>query len=142
MITFAQFKTIIDLAEKLTDIQFQVWTKQEILDQVACNFDETVQYAEDNHFYAVLADGRRVDDQYNTCKKSELRTAYKITACDECGTFWFLSPAARKDGQLLERELESEVLGYLWEYIEEDHDYSADELAGLLKVALAEKSAA
>lgn len=138
--TFDQFKTICDLAEKLTDIQFGMITRQEMLDWCEEFFRECDN--EDDHFYAILADGRTADKEYETCKKSELRTAYKVTYTFPDGTLWFLSNEAKKDEQLLEDEIECEMLNHLWEYIDEDKDYSADELIDTLTQAFAEKAAA
>lgn len=138
--TFDQFKTICKLAEELTDIQFGTITKQEMLDWCEEFFRECDN--EDDHFYAILKDGRFADKEFEPCKKSELRTAYKVTYTFPGGTLWFLSNEAKKDEQLLEDEIECEMLNHLWEYIDEDKDYSADELIDVLKQALAEKKAA
>lgn len=138
--TFDQFKTICELAEKLTDIQFGTVTKQEMLDWCEEFFRECDN--EDDHFYAILKDGRTADKECEPCKKSDLRTAYKITYTFPGGTLWFLSNEAKKDGQLLEDEVECEMLNLLWEYIDEDKDYSADELIDTLKQAIVEKEAA
>lgn len=137
--TFDQFKIICELAEKLTDIQFGTITKQEMLDWCEEFFRECDN--EDDHFYAILKDGRTADKEFEPCKKSELRTAYKITYTFPGGTLWFLSNGAKKDEQLLEDEIECEMLNLLWEYIDEDKDYSADELIEALKSAIAEKAA-
>ena len=139
MMNFAQFKRILGLAETLTGIWFTIFAKPQMMDQVACNFCECDN--EDNHFYAILADGRDADDEYETCAKSALRTAYKITATDDAGTYFYLSNAAKKDGALLEAEIESEIMLYLWEYTEEDKDYTAEELIAILEAAIAEKAA-
>lgn len=138
--TFDQFKTICTLAETLTDIQFGTITKQEMLDWCEEFFRECDN--EDDHFYAILKDGRTADKEFEPCKKSELRTAYKVTYTFPGGTLWFLSNGAKKDEQLLEDEIECEMLNLLWEYLDEDKDYSADELIDLLKKAIAEKAAA
>lgn len=138
--TFDQFKTICALAETLTDIQFGTITKQEMLDWCEEFFRECDN--EDDHFYAILKDGRTADKEFEPCKKSELRTAYKITYTFPGGTLWFFSNEAKKDEQLLEDEIECEMLNLLWEYIDEDKDYSADELIDVLKQAIAEKAAA
>lgn len=138
--TFDQFKTICKLAETLTDIQFGTITKQEMLDWCEEFFRECDN--EDDHFYAILKDGRTADKEFEPCKKSDLRTAYKVTYTFDSGTLWFLSNEAKKDEQLLDEEIECEMLNLLWEYIGEDKDYSADELIDLLKKAIAEKAAA
>lgn len=138
--TFDQFKTICELAEKLTDIQFGTITKQEMLDWCEEFFRECDN--EDDHFYAILKNGRTADKEFEPCKKSDLRTAYKVTYTSGWGTMWFFSNEAKKDERLLEDEIECEMLNHLWEYTDEDKDYSADELIDLLKKAIAEKAAA
>lgn len=85
--TIDQFKTICTLAETLTDIQFGTITKQEMLDWCEEFFRECDN--EDDHFYAILKDGRFADKELEPCKKSELRTAYKITYTFPGGTLWF-----------------------------------------------------
>ena len=102
--TFDQFKTICDLAEKLTDIQFGTITRQEMLDWCEEFFRECDN--EDDHFYAILKDGRTADKEFEPCKKSDLRTAYKVTYTFDSGTLWFLSNEAKKDEALLENEIE------------------------------------
>lgn len=138
--TFDQFKTICTLAEKLTDIQFGMITRQEMLDWCEEFYRECDN--EDDHFYAILKDGRTADKEFEPCKKSDLRTAYKVTYTFPGGTLWFLSNEAKKDEQLFEDEVECEMMNLLWEYIDEDKDYSADELIDVLKQAIAEKDAA
>lgn len=138
--TFDQFKTICDLAEKLTDIQFGMITRQEMLDWCEEFFYDCD--SDDDHFYAILKDGCTADKEYEPCKKSELRTAYKVTYTFPGGTLWFLSNEAKKDEVLLESEIEEELFPYLWEYTDEDKDYNADELIDTLTQALAQKAAA
>lgn len=138
--TFDQFKTICDLAEELTGIQFGTITRQEMLDWCEEFFRECDN--EDDHFYAILNDGRTADKEFEPCKKSDLRTAYKVTYTFDSGTLWFLSNEAKKDEALLEDEIETELFPYLWEYTDEDKDYSADELIDILTQAFAEKAAA
>ena len=138
--TFDQFKTICTLAETLTDIQFGTITKQEMLDWCEEFFRECDN--EDDHFYAILKDGHTADKEFEPCKKSDLRTAYKVTYTFPGGTLWFLSNEAKKDEQLLDEEIECEMLNLLWEYIDEDKDYNAEELIDVLKQAIAEKAAA
>lgn len=138
--TFDQFKTICTLAEELTGIQFGMMTRSMIIDFCDEFFHDCDN--EDDHFYAILADGRTADKEYETCKKSDLRTAYRIMYTWPDGTVWFFSNAAKKDEKLLEEDIESDVLPYLWEYVEEERDYNADELIDLLKKAIAEKAAA
>lgn len=135
--TYEQFKTICKLAELLTDIQYGVITKSQMMDycdEFYIDCDD-----EDDHFYAILADGRTVDKEYEPCKKSELRNAYKITYTSGWGTVWYFSNSAKKDGKLLEEEVETEIMNSLEEWIDTDIDYSAEELIFALKKAIAEK---
>lgn len=137
--TFAQFKQILTLAEKLTGIQFGIITRQDMMDMCAEFFEGCS--CEDDHYYALLADGREADNECEPCKKSDLRTARKITYTWGDGTVWFFSRDAQKDGELLEQEIETEVLPHLWEHTDEDRDYSADELIETLKAALKAEAA-
>lgn len=141
MMTFAQFKQILALAEKLTGIQFGIITRQDMMDMCAEFFDSSVTWNEDDHFYAVLADGREADNECEPCKKSDLRTARKITYTWPDGTCWFFSRDAQKDGELLEQEIETDLLPHLWEYLDEEKDYTADELIETLKAALKAEAA-
>lgn len=136
MMTFAQFKQILTIADKLTSIQFYTVTREDMINQCAEFFDPAVEWNEDDHFYAILADGRTADREFEPCKKSDLRTARKITFSWADGTNWFFSRDAQKDGELLEKEIETEVLPHLWEYTDEERDYTADELIEALKAAL------
>jgi len=139
--TFEQFKKIIKLAEALTDIQYYVTTKSDILDYCKEFFDETVIYTEDDHFYAILANGKHADKECDTCKFSDLRSAYKITYTSDFGTVWYFSPAAKRDSQLLDDEISAEIMWSLDNYIdiEKERDYSAEELIPMLEAALKEK---
>lgn len=139
--TFEQFKKIIKLAEALTDIQYYVTTKSDILDYCNEFFDETVFDTEDDHFYAILANGKHADKECDTCKYSELSRAYKITYTSDWGTIWYFSPAAKRDSQLLDDEISAEIMWSLDNYmdIEKDRDYSAEELIDMLETALKER---
>jgi hypothetical protein len=138
MMSFAQFKQILILAESLTGIQFCTATRENVINTCAEFFDPSVDWDEDDHFYAQLADGRTADREFEPCKKSDLRAARKITFSWSDGTCWFFSRDAQKDGELLWQEIESEVLPYLGEYTDEDRDYTADDLIETL-TAHAEK---
>lgn len=139
--TFEQFKKIIKLAEELTDIQYYVTTKSDILDYCKEFFDEAVFDTEDDHFYAILANGKHADKECDTCKYSELSRAYKITYTSDWGTIWYFSPAAKRDSQLLDDEISAEIMWSLDNYmdIEKDRDYSAEELIDMLENAIKEK---
>lgn len=139
--TFAQFTKILSLAEKLTGIQFGIITRQDMIDWCAEFFDRSIDWNEDDHFYAVLADGRTADNECEPCKKSDLRTAQKITFTWSDGTVWFFSRDAQKDGELLEQEIETDLLPHLWEYLDDDKDYTANELIETLEVALKAEAA-
>ncbi len=140
--TFEQFKKIIKLAEELTDIQYYVTTKSDILDYCKEFYDDSISYGiEDDHFYAILANGKHADNECDTCKYSELSRAYKITYTSDWGTMWYFSQSAKKDGQLLDDEISTEIMWSLDNYmdIEKDRDYSAEELIDMLETALKEK---
>ena len=140
--TFEQFKKIIKLAEELTDIQYYVTTKSNMLDYCKEFYDDSISYGiEDDHFYAILANGKHADNECDTCKYSDLRIAYKITYTSGWGTMWYFSQSATKDGQLLDDEISTEIMWSLDNYmdIEKDRDYSAEELIDMLETALKEK---
>lgn len=101
--TFEQFKKILNLSERLTDIQYSVSTRQEVMD--LCNefFDDSIQYGtDDDHYYAILKDGSFASDHDGGCKQSSLKTAKKITFTSGWGTVWFFGREAQKDEQLLD----------------------------------------
>lgn len=140
--TFEQFKTICKLAEEVTGIMF-CWssksvcmTRQEMLDSCGCFFDG--RDSEDDHFYAVLNDGRLADKEYETCRKSDLRNAYSVIVSNGNGTWFFFSAAAKKDSALLDEYIETEIRHYLWEDIDEDLDLTAEELIVILNALLVE----
>lgn len=140
--TFEQFKTICKLAEEVTGIFF-TWsdkavcmTRQDMMACCDCFFDG--RDTEDDHFYAILNDGRHADKEYETCRKSDLRNAYSVTYETGDGTWFFFSAAAKKDSALLDEYIEMEIRHYLWEDIDEDLELTAEELIVILKALLVE----
>lgn len=128
--TFEQFKTIRKLAEEVTGINF-CWsnksvcmTRQDML--VCCDCFFSGCDSEDDHFYAVLNDGRNADKEYETCHKTDLRNAYSVIFSDGNGAWFFFSTAAKKDSALLDEYIETEIRHYLWEDIDEDLELTAE----------------
>lgn len=142
MTTFEQFKTVCKLAEEITGINF-CWsdkavcmTRQDMLVCCDCFFSGCA--SEDDHFYAILHDGRNADREYETCHKSDLRNAYSVIFADGNGTWFFFSSAAKKDSDLLDDYIDNEIRHYLWDYIDEDLELTAEELIVILKALLVE----
>lgn len=140
--TFEQFKTICKLAEEITGINF-CWsdkkvcmTRQDMLDSCDCFFSGCD--SEDDHFYAILSDGRLADKEYETCHKTDLRNAYSVIQSDGNGTWFFFSAVAKKDSALLDDYIESEIRHYLWDYIDEDLELTSQELIVILKALIVE----
>lgn len=134
--TFEQFKKILNLSERLTDIQYSVSTRQEIMDLCSEFYDNSIQYGrDDDHYYAILKDGSFASDHDGGCKQSSLKTAKKITFTSGWGTVWFFGREEQKDEQLLSNEFETEILIHIEDYISEDSN-TAEEIIRDLEAAI------
>ena len=135
--TFKQFKEIAALSEELTSVQFGIMTRDEMMmwtEELYCECD-----SRDDNYYAILRDGRSADKKFDPATRGELRTAKKVTFTTGDGTWFFFDSITRNDSAILAYEVSTEIMNYLWEDIDMDIDYTAEELISALKSAIASK---
>lgn len=140
MMTFKQFKEIAALSEELSSVQFGIMTRDEMMmwtEEFYCECDSS-----DDNYYAILRDGRSADKKFDPASRGELRTAKKVTLTTGDGTWFFFDSITRNDSAILEYEVATEIMNYLWEDIDMDIEYTAEELISALKAAIASKKAA